>query len=78
MNIFRKLSALFGRWREQHTEEINRMIISARDTEQLLPNKVDNQLLLRFFQNEEDACIPHRHEDIVNFTDNDMERYHDR
>ena len=53
------------------------MIISARDTEQLLPNKVDNQLLLRFFQNEEDACIPHRHEDIVNFTDNDMERYHD-
>ena len=76
-NIFRRLSALFGRRRERQMENMVGMIVSARDAEQPLHNQVDDQLILRFFLNEEDACIPHRHGDIVNFTDDDMERYHD-
>ena len=37
----------------------------------------DNDILLRFFRNEEDPQIPHRHEDVVCFTDNEMEWHHD-
>ena len=36
-----------------------------------------NELLLRFFRNETDDAIPHRHEDIVVYDDNQMEMYHD-
>ena len=30
-----------------------------------------NELLLRFFRSEDDPLIPHRHEDVVCFSDND-------
>ncbi len=77
MNIFGKLADLLGRRRERQIENVVGMIVLARDAEQPLHNQVDDQLILRFFLNEEDACIPHRHGDIVNFTDDDMERHHD-
>lgn len=48
-----------------------------RDNEPPLVNQVGDQLLLRFFLNEENQCIPHRHEDIVKFTDSEIEKYHD-
>lgn len=35
-----------------------------------------NELLLRFFRSEDDPLIPHRHEDVVCFSDNDLEWYH--
>ncbi len=76
-NIFRRLSALLGRRRERQIENMVGMIVSARDTEQSFQNQVDNSLLLRFFLNEEDACIPHRHETVVDFTDEEIEKYHD-
>lgn len=52
------------------------MIASTRAYKQPLLQQVDDQLLLRFFLNEEDTRIPHRHEDIVNFTDDGIEMYH--
>ena len=36
-----------------------------------------NELVLRFFCNELDGTIPHRHEDIVVYDDKQMEMYHD-
>ena len=54
-------------------------IVSTRATEQPLSSQaeVDDLLLLRFFLDEEDVCIPYRHEEIVRFTDDEIERYHD-
>ena len=37
----------------------------------------DNDILLRFFRNEDAPQIPHRHENIVVFDDSQMEMYHD-
>ena len=53
------------------------MIVSTMDNGQLSQNQVNNQLLLHFFLNNEDQRIPHRHEDIVVFTDDEVEAYHD-
>ena len=55
------------------------MIVSTRATEQPFSSQaeVDDLLLLRFFLDEEDVCIPYRHEEIVRFTDDEIERYHD-
>lgn len=77
MNVFRKLSTMFGKQREQHINDKDREIVSTRDNEPLLVNQVHDQLLLRFFLNDGDQCIPHRHEDIVVFTDDEVEAYHD-
>ena len=41
------------------------------------PKTSQNELLLRFFRNETDDIIPHRHEDVVVYDDNQMEMYHD-
>lgn len=76
MNVFRKLKALFGKQREQNIDRESRMIVAVRAGEQPLSQQVDDQLLLRFFLNERDARIPYRHEEIVKFTDDEIERYH--
>lgn len=79
MNVFGKLSALFGRRYGQRRESNDKMIVSTRATEQPFSSQaeVDDLLLLRFFLDEEDVCIPYRHEEIVRFTDDEIERYHD-
>ena len=77
MNVFRKLATLLGRQREQHIEDNDRMIVSTMDNGQQSQHQVNNQLLLHFFLNNEDQRIPHRHEDIVVFTDDEVEAYHD-
>lgn len=79
MNVFGKLSALFGRRYGQRRESNDKMIVSTRATEQPLSSQAeaDDLLLLRFFLNEEDTRIPHRHEEIVRFTDDEIERFHD-
>lgn len=74
-----KLSALFGKRYGQRRESNDKMIVSTRATEQPFSSQaeVDDLLLLRFFLDEEDVCIPYRHEEIVRFTDDEIERYHD-
>lgn len=78
MSLFSYIRNIFLKRQERKQEELVSQIVSTRGHRQQAETvKPVNELLLRFFRNEQDEHIPHRLEDVARFTDLDMERYHD-
>lgn len=79
MSLLSRLQSFFHKRQERQQEEIVISVMPFVKLSDPAPNAstIDNDLLLKFFRNEEDERIPHRHEDIVCFTDEMIEYCHD-
>ena len=71
MSLISRLQSFFRKRQERQQEEIVRQVMPIMKLSGAAPDasKIDNDLLLKFFRNEEDERFPLRHEDIVYFTE---------
>ncbi len=80
MSLLSRIKSFFHSRQERRQNEIVGHVISSMrplSSEEQIVKTPNNDLVIKFFRNEADKLIPHRHEHVVNFTDVLIEYCHD-